>query len=111
VPDISTFLKDVLDACEKSRIVSEIKTQVFDNVVLKVRIFLKKKNVFIDVFFNSDTDRIAYALIMNNKRIFGADNTGGWHVHPIDNPQEHINREEMSFVNFLKEVEDIFTGL
>jgi hypothetical protein len=111
VPDISTFLRDLLDACEESKIVSEIKTQVFDNVILKVRIFLKKKNVFIDVFFNSDTDRIAYALIMDNKRIYGADNTGGWHVHPFDNPKEHVKEEEIPFADFLKEVEDIFTKL
>lgn len=32
---------------------------------------------FIDAFFNAETGTTAFALIREDKRIFGADNTGG----------------------------------
>lgn len=38
---------------------------------------------FIDAFYNEQTATMAYALIQQGKRTFGADNTGGWHVHPL----------------------------
>jgi len=44
---------------------------------------------FIDAFYNEQTDTIVYALIQDDQRVFGADNTGGWHIHPFDNPADH----------------------
>ena len=31
----------------------------------------------------------AFALIHQGQRIFGADNTGGWHIHPFAAPERH----------------------
>lgn len=62
---------------------------------------------FIDTFFNEQTGRTAFALIKNNQRIFGADNTGGWHLHPFDDPQQHIPlNSPLSFAEFLGLLED-----
>ena len=44
---------------------------------------------FIDVFFNDQTDTLAFAVIRDGKRIYGADNTGGWHTHPWHRPLSH----------------------
>lgn len=44
---------------------------------------------FIDVFYNEPTGTAAYALILNGRRVFGADNAGGWHIHPFDDPERH----------------------
>lgn len=33
---------------------------------------------FIDAFYNEKTGTMAFALIRQNRRVFGADNTGGW---------------------------------
>jgi len=41
---------------------------------------------FVDIFYNEETGTTAYALIEKGKRIFGADNTGGWHLHSFENP-------------------------
>ncbi len=61
---------------------------------------------FIDIFYNQQTDRIAYALIEEGKRIFGADNTGGWHVHPFDDPANHLPLvAPMTFSDFIKAIE------
>ena len=61
---------------------------------------------FIDVFFNEETGRTAYALIKDEKRLFGADDTGGWHVHPFADPDHHAAlKEPMTFVEFVKLIE------
>jgi hypothetical protein len=39
--------------------------------------------------YNEFTRRTALVLIKNNQRIFGADNTGGWHLHPFADPSRH----------------------
>lgn len=49
-------------------------------------------------------------LVDKGQRIFGADNTGGWLYHPIDNPSGHIPCEEFEIVKFLKDVKNIIHG-
>jgi hypothetical protein len=61
---------------------------------------------FLDVFFNEQTDTLAYAGIHDGKRILGADNTGGWHIHPWLRPADHeALAGPMSFGNFVEAVE------
>ncbi len=66
---------------------------------------------FIDAFFNQETGTTAFALIRDDKRIFGADNTGGWHLHPFENPEEHrALANAMTFADFVQAVEERFAG-
>jgi len=61
---------------------------------------------FVDVFYNEETGMTAYALVQEGHRVFGADNTGGWHIHPFDDPVYHQALPgEMSFAEFVAEVE------
>jgi len=61
---------------------------------------------FIDVFYNEQTGTTAFALICQGHRVFGADNTGGWHVHPFASPEQHDPLPgAMSFAQFVYEVE------
>jgi hypothetical protein len=61
---------------------------------------------FIDIFYNEETYTTAYALIRADRRVFGADNTGGWHVHPFDDPAQHNPLpDEMSFSEFVALIE------
>lgn len=45
---------------------------------------------FIDAFYNEQTGTTAFALIREDRRVFGADNTGGWHMHPFKDPRLHV---------------------
>ncbi len=66
---------------------------------------------FIDAFFNAETGTMAFAFIREGKRVFGADNTGGWHMHPFDDPEEHrALANAMTFADFVKAVEERFVG-
>ncbi len=61
---------------------------------------------FIDAFLNEQTMTTAFALIQEDRRVFGADNTGGWHVHPFENPDEHVPiTDAMSFAEFVSMIE------
>lgn len=61
---------------------------------------------FIDIFYNEQTGTTAFALIRENRRVFGADNTGGWHLHPFAQPDQHIPLPgPLSFAEFVTMVE------
>lgn len=61
---------------------------------------------FIDAFCNEATGRFAYTLVKDERRIFGADNTGGWHLHPFDSPDRHEPLEQaMTFEEFVRSIE------
>ena len=42
------------------------------------------------LFFREETERVDYALIVNNERRYGLDNLGGWHEHPVLQPDIHL---------------------
>lgn len=66
---------------------------------------------FIDIFYNDQTDTTSYTLVRHGRRVFGADNTGGWHLHPFDDPERHDPLPAaMSFAEFVGEVEREPTG-
>lgn len=61
---------------------------------------------FIDTFYNEQTSTVAFALIRGEERIFGADNTGGWHIHPFDAPARHDPLPgPMTFAEFVAAIE------
>lgn len=64
---------------------------------------------FADLFFREETERTDYALIVNGKRAFGLDNLGGWHEHPLNDPEGHVPCAEPTpaeAVRRLREVSD-----
>lgn len=61
---------------------------------------------FIDAFYNEQTDTTAFAFIRKGRRLFGVDNTGGWHVHPFDQPSRHDPlADPLSFAEFVEQIE------
>ena len=45
---------------------------------------------FVDIFFREETQRTDYALIVAGQRVYGLDNLGGWHEHPLHDPASHV---------------------
>lgn len=59
-----------------------------------------------DAFYNEQTDTTAFAFIRKGRRLFGADNTGGWHMHLFSDPGRHEPLEEpLSFAVFVAQIE------
>lgn len=82
------FARRALVCAKRYPAIKMVAVDIQDNIITKIRFTVSTAN-FIDLFYNSDTQTTAYTLIQNKKRVFGADNTGGWHLHPKTNPDSH----------------------
>ncbi|MBU1487201.1 hypothetical protein KKH56_04025 [bacterium] len=105
--DASSFLKEIIHICNKSGIVITYESDIEDDLIVKVRVYLIKDD-FIDVFYNAGNRKTSFALIKNKKRIYGADNALpiGWHIHPFEDPQTHIPSGTVTFEEFIKTIEE-----
>lgn len=100
------FIRAIQDDCDQSDIVISYDIRLLDDTVVKMRVALTS-DAFIDVFYNSDSGKCSYALIEKGIRIFDADNAFiGWHIHPFDNPSQHVSSSKVSFEEFLNNVEE-----
>jgi hypothetical protein len=103
---LDEFEIQVISACAASPIVVSVAVIGSGITWVRLRAYLKDET-FIEAFFNEATQKVAFARIQDGMRIFGADNTGGWHWHPIGAPDEHIQTgEAVSFSIFLQRVEE-----
>lgn len=53
---------------------------------------------FLEFYFNEKTGTMAFTLIEGQRRIWGIDrdNIRGWHLHPLENPAEHVEIKALS---------------
>lgn len=102
---LEEFEHKVIAACSNYPIVQSAAVFELKPSWIRLRIFLINET-FVDVFYSEGTGKTSYAQIKNEKRIFGADNAGGWHWHPYNNPDEHVSAvNEIRFEEFLQQVE------
>ena len=73
---------------------------------LKLRIELSRE-VFIDIFYNPHNDRTDFSLIHKSRRVFGYDNLGGWHRHPVEEPDSHTPCSEPPLSLILQEMKTL----
>lgn len=101
--EIEDFLDELKELTHRFLPDSEIEIvyKRIDKISLRILI---AKGLFIDVYANIETNRYDFSLIKNNKRIFGYDNLGSWHRHPVENPERHVDCEEQSLEFILKEI-------
>ena len=72
--DAVAFARAIQHACHAVEIVASYDVQLLDDVVVKIRVVLVAA-AFIDVFYNADSGKCAFALVQDERRIFGADDT------------------------------------
>lgn len=47
--------------------------------------------LFVQIYGNSDKDKLNLALVLKKRRLYGYDSEGGkYHYHPFNDPEEHI---------------------
>lgn len=109
--DISQFLFLLLEGLTKLDFVEkvDILTEVF---VLKGRAILRKDRL-LQIYYNELTGTTAFALIEEDKRIWGIDydNIRGWHLHPIENPESHYTIDEKTIEDIIKTLSKVWFGL
>lgn len=85
----SEWLRAVDAACEKHFPDKPRRQEMLRETRVKVRVEIDP-TMFADFFFREETGRTDYALIVSGQRKFGLDNLGGWHEHPLGNPNTHV---------------------
>jgi len=85
---------------------AKLETQEINQFRLKIRITLSPIS-FIDIFYGVHKTRIDFALIKEGKRIFGIDNLGGWHRHPLNEPGRHEFIGEISLQEIFSQFAEI----
>ncbi len=67
------------------------------------------EDLFLRFYFNEATGTIAFALIEKQQRIWGIDydNRRGWHLHPADDPTDHIGIEPLSVSDIITHLQDV----
>ena len=92
--DVNQFLVTLLHALSLRDFVEKVDfhTEAF---ILKGNVLLKG-NRLLRVYFNEQTGTTAFALLEREKRIWGIDfdNLRGWHLHPVDAPDNHSDIDE-----------------
>ena len=97
-------LEQIVAACARSTAVDAYTLRTLDSDLLSLRFHLTHES-FIEVLYNTATDRTAFALIQQDERVYGKDNAKiGWHVHPPDDRNAHRPCSPASFEEFLAEV-------
>jgi hypothetical protein len=94
----------IIDLAAEYDEIRDYNIDIHENVVLETRIEFEEG--FIDVYRNYKTVKTAFAWIKNQIRIFGADNTGGWHKHPFGKPSKHLSSNPFDIEQFVEECVD-----
>lgn len=109
--DISQFLPSLLHSLSGLEFVVKVDFQT-EAFVLKGRATLQKSR-FLHVYFNEITGTTAFALIEQDKRLWGTDfdNIRGWHAHPVDAPDSHFDIEPKTVEEIIEELKNAWLFL
>ncbi|NIQ07375.1 MAG: hypothetical protein GWO20_17115 [Candidatus Korarchaeota archaeon] len=102
------FARKLVKTVSSSDIVETLNVDIFEDTVVKVRVFLKDAS-FIEVYYNQENGKTSFSWIKEEKRVFGADNLDFWHIHPFQNPSGHKKSTRITFEEFLRKVEAYYT--
>ncbi|MDP3030401.1 MAG: hypothetical protein Q8O04_13125 [Deltaproteobacteria bacterium] len=94
--DVKSFLVELLSALAKLDFVKDVGLKA-EGLILSGRVRLQK-SMFLEVYYNAVTETVAFALIEEQRRIWGIDrdNIRDWHIHPLDDPTKHTGIEPLS---------------
>ena len=67
------------------------------------------EDLFLRFYFNEVTGTIAFALIEKQQRIWGVDydSRRGWHLHPTENPTDHIGISPLSVSEIVARLQSV----
>lgn len=108
--NVEAFLSEVEASLKNHFTGYEIQFLIRTPKSLKANIHLDK-NLFIALRFNARNGRMDFALIQNNKRIFGYDNLKRWHYHPYENLSRHIICDKPSIGKIISDIRKVYEAI
>lgn len=90
--DVNSFSSEILHSLAKAETFRRVALQT-EGPVVSGHAHTENEEIFLRFYFNETTATIAFALIARHRRVWGIDrdNRRGWHLHPEENPSEHIS--------------------
>ncbi len=81
------------------------------DISLSLRLHIRQ-GLFVQLFYGTYSDSLYFALIENERRIFGIDREHNqWHMHPFEEPNSHLplvqSLEPKPLLTFLARVEEV----
>jgi len=103
---MEAYYHAIVELAKKYLDVTDVKIFVLKKTFCSVR-FQLGESIFADVYYSSASGKKDLFLIANGKRVFGYDNLGGWHRHPVERPDSHEPCEEPSEETVFKEIKEV----
>jgi len=68
--------------------------------------------MFLEFYFNEKTETTVFALIKDQKRVWGIDrdNARVWHLHTLENPSKHTGIEMLSVSEIVERLRVVLKG-
>lgn len=109
--DVKSFLVELLSALAKLDFVKDVDLKA-EGLILSGRVMFRK-SMFLEVYYNEITETIAFALIEEQRRIWGIDkdNIRDWHIHPLDDPTKHTGIEPLSVSEIIETLSTVWEEL
>jgi hypothetical protein len=100
------FDRQVRNVCANSSVVARVSVLSESIDHTQLRIFLTDLS-FVDVYHHQLSGKTSFAQILDDRRIFAADNKRGfWHWHPREDPLQHVSSDyEITFEEFMARLE------
>ena len=100
------FDRQVRSVCANSSVVVRVSVLSESIDHTQLRVFLTDLS-FVEVYYHQLSGKTSFAQIINDRRIFAADNKRGfWHWHPHEDPSLHVESAgAITFEEFISKVE------
>lgn len=103
---VEDFQKLIFLTAQRTFPGASILLSVKRDIALEARIEISE-NTFVEVYYNSLTNKKSLSLIKEDKRIMGYDNYKYWHVHPANNVTAHVPCQEPSIEKVFEEMKEL----
>jgi len=109
--DVNVFVLELMRALATIDLVGQIDLHA-DGPIAQGHLYVRQE-VFVRFYFNQVTQTMAFALIKEHQRVWGIDQDSrrGWHLHPVENPTEHITIAPLSVADIAARLGEVLASL
>jgi len=107
--DVKDFFDELLRALTDTELFEQVAFQTEGPIVSGQAYLFRSNQDFLRVYFNGMTGTIAFALIEKQQQVWGIDydNRRGWHLHPVENPTDHVGIAPMSVSDIVARLQTV----
>jgi hypothetical protein len=103
---VTGFASDLLRALATVATIDSVSLTSEGPIVKGRAILASPANTFLDIYLNSRTGTLAFALVKDQRRIWGVDRdtVRGWHEHPLNDPEAHVAIDALSVADIVHQL-------